>query len=83
MPQYVVGQVLDLHLKLKVLRAFAIDDVVYYVVGVIRKDSVLRHTKAPMYGVFRNDGSFEKIPPDALKRADELVVNEKLLENLE
>ena len=83
MPLYKVGQILDLTLKLKVLRAFAIEDVIYYIVGVIRKDSLLRHSATPVFGVLRNDGTHDQIPPEALKRTNELVQKENLLKNLE
>ena len=83
MPQYTVDQILNLTLQLKVLRAFAMDDIVYYIVGVIRKDSVLRHTSTPVFGVLRNDGTHDQIPPEALNMADELVQKENLLKNLE
>lgn len=83
MPQYKKDQILNLTLQLKVLRAFAINDIIYYIVGVIRKNSVLRHTSTPVFGVLRNDGTHDQIPPEALNKANELVQRENLLKNLE
>ena len=83
MHQYKKDQILNLTLQLKVLRAFALEDIVYYIVGVIRKNSVLRHTATPVFGVLRNDGTHDQIPPEALLKANELVQKEDLLKNLD
>lgn len=81
---YTKGQVLDVTIKLqmKILRAFGVDDVIYYIVWFPEADKITTETKSPLYGVFKHDDTSSAIPLEINQMAEEIIKREKLLENL-
>lgn len=67
------NQLVDLNLKLKVLKAFAIEDTIYYIVQVLQADTPLQHMQGLVWGVLRCDGTSENIPQDVFDRAARIV----------
>ena len=82
---YRVGQEIELRfsIPMRILRAFALNDNMYYIVWIKKGEKIRSTDSGPLYAVFRHDDSDGRIPPEASRMADELVVREKLLENLE
>jgi hypothetical protein len=82
----VVGQEVQmpLVLNLKVLRAFAVEGNIFYIVGIKSNNSIIRNTiKTSMYAILRNDGTHSGITDEVINRANQLIIDEKLLDNLE
>lgn len=67
------GQLVHYKLQMKVLKVFAQSDDIYYIVGVLKKDTPLRHMEQPLWGVLNVDGSCEAIPAEVMKRAATIV----------
>lgn len=59
--------------EMKVLKAFAYEDDIYYLVGVIKKNTPLKHMTDPLWGVLNVDGSVEAIPEPVMQRAATLI----------
>lgn len=68
---------------MKILRAFAIDDCIYYIVWFPEVDKITNQAKSPSYGVFKHDDTISAIPLEVNQMAEEIIKREKLLENLE
>ena len=82
---YKVGQELELAVRIhmRILRAFAIDDSIYYIVWIPKNDKIKSQAVDPLYGVFRHDDTNEPIPLEANEIAKHIIEKEKLLDNLE
>lgn len=80
---YKTGQTVNCELKLKILRAFALDGNVYYIFGVLKKDTPLRYIVDHLYGVLNVEGSHDSIPLDAYAKAEQLIQNENLLNKID
>jgi len=79
-----VGQEFSFQLPLKVLRAFAYEnDSVYYIVAQLKKNTPIGHHGGVVWGVLKIDGTFDQIPVEAIQRAEQLIVKENLLKDLE
>ncbi len=78
------GQKITFQIPLVVLRAFAYqNDAVYYIVGHRKKETPMGHQGGVLWGVLKTDGTYEQIPTEVYKRAEQLVVSENLLHGLE
>jgi hypothetical protein len=77
-----LGQKVDFTIKLKVVKAFAHEDNLYYIVGVVKKGTPIDHMTQPLWGVLNVDMSCESIPPEVMERARNIVPTLKL-DNLE
>jgi len=82
MTVYRKGQNIDFKIPLKVLRAFALNHNIYYIVGVVKKTSPIGQDQGALWGVLNVDGSFTKIPQDVMVRAGQIVQKENLLKDL-
>lgn len=67
---------------MKILRAFAVDGNMYYIVWV-KATNISSKGKTPLYGVFRHDDTKGEIPLVVRQKADILIQKEGLLEGLE
>jgi len=78
---YTAGQTLTLtfNIKMKVLRAFAFQDIIYYIMLIDPETAVRGKDGSPVYAVFRHDDTTGNIPVDVNEFADELVRRENLL----
>lgn len=81
---YVKGQVIDIvtKLRMKILRAFAVDGTIYYIVWFPSSEQIRTENNSPAYGVFKHDDTMSFIPPHVNQVAQEIIQKEKLLENL-
>jgi hypothetical protein len=81
---YRVGQEIELKfmIPMRILRAFAVNDNMYYIVWIKRDGKIRTQNSTPLYGVFRHDDSNGNIPPEVAQMADSIVIREKLLEGL-
>ena len=82
MTVYKVGQKIKFEIPLKVLRAFAVNHSIYYIVGVVKKSAPIANQAEPLWGVLNVDGSFKAIPAQVMKRATLLVAKENLFKGL-
>ena len=80
---YTVGQIVNCELKLKILRAFVVDGNVYYIFGVLKKETPLRHIIERLYGVLNVEGNCEGIPFDVFAKSEQLIQQENLLDKIE
>lgn len=82
---YKIGQEIDLKvsISMRILKAFAVEDNIYYIVLIKSNDKIKSSNKLPLYGTFRHDDSDGSISEEISKMADEIVVNENLLKDLE
>jgi hypothetical protein len=69
----VPNQLVDLNLKLKVLKAFAVEDTIYYVVQILQANTPLQYMQGLVWGVLRCDGTSENIPQDVFEKAARIV----------
>ena len=67
------NQIVDFPLKLKVLKAFAVEDTIYYIVQVLQTNSPLQHMQGLVWGVLRCDATGENIPKEVFDRASRIV----------
>lgn len=78
------GQKITFQIPLIVLRAFAYqNDSVYYIVGHRKKETPMKNQSGVLWGVLKTDGTYDQIPPEVYKRAEQLVISENLLHGLE
>lgn len=80
---YIVGQIVNCELKLKILRAFVVDGEVYYIFTVVKKETPLRYIIDKLYGVLNVDGNCEGIPMEAFAKAELLIQQENLMDKME
>lgn len=82
---YRVGQELELSIsiRMRILRAFAIDDSVYYIVWIPKNERIQSTGEDPLYGVFRHDNTNGPIPVEANQLAKNIIDKENLLQGLE
>lgn len=82
---YRVGQAItmQMNIEMRILRAFAVEDTMYYIVWVPRSAKITNQAKTPLYGVFRHDDSSGEIPPEVNQLAENIIQKENLLEGLE
>lgn len=82
---YKVGQIVSMSMTIdmKILRAFASEDTIYYIVWIPRSHKITNQDKTPMYGVFRNDDTTGAIPIEVNQLAEDIIKKENLLEGLE
>lgn len=83
MTVYRKGQTIDFKIPLKVLRAFAFNHNIYYIIGVVKNTSPVGQGDSPLWGVLNVDGSFKQIPQDAMTKARQFIIKENLLKDLE
>lgn len=67
---------------MRVLRAFAFQDIIYYIMVMDQETPVKSKDGSPTYAVFRNDDTTGVIPEEANAFAAELIKRENLLEGL-
>ena len=75
-----VGDKHSFNLELKVLKSFAVEDDIYYLIVVLRKGTPLAHVKDPLWGVLNVDGSCTAIPEPVMERASRIVATLNLSE---
>lgn len=68
-----VGEKCTFNVELKVLKAFAYEDDLYYIVVVLKKNTILRNTPDPIWGCLNVDKSCEEISEEVMARATEIV----------
>lgn len=68
-----LGQHVDFTIKLRVVKAFAHEDALYYIVGVIKKGTPIANMTEPLWGVLNVDNSCESIPEPVMQRAKTIV----------
>jgi hypothetical protein len=82
---YRVGQAISMqmNIEMRVLRAFAVEDTIYYIVWIPRSHKITNQEKTPLYGVFRHDDTVGVIPEGVNQVAENIIKKENLLEGLE
>lgn len=73
MPILKVGDKATFSVELKVIKAFAVEDDLYYLVVLLKKGTPLKHMKDPLWGVLNVDGACEAIPDPVMQRAQVLI----------
>lgn len=67
---------------MKILRAFAVDGNIYYIVWFPASGKIQTQENSPLYGVFKHDDTVAAIPSHVNEMAEEIIKREKLLDNL-
>ena len=83
MAVYRKGQIIKFQISLKILRAFAFNHNIYYIIGVVKNTSPIGQKQEAQWGVLNTDGSFNKIPDNVIVRAKQLIKKENLLKDLD
>lgn len=68
---------------MRILRAFAVEDTMYYIVWIPRSHKITNQEKSPLYGVLRHDDSTGAIPQEVNQLAEDIIHKENLLDGLE
>ena len=73
-----LGNIVDFKIKLQVLRAFAFDGNIYYIVGLVRDNTSWCNMDKRVLAVLNVDGSHDSIPIEAQQKADVIIEKENL-----
>jgi hypothetical protein len=73
-----VGNLVDLNIKLQVLRAFACDDDLYYIVGIVKEGVSWCNMNKRVLATLNVDGSCQSITQEVLQKANAIIAQENL-----
>lgn len=73
-----VNNIVDFKIKLQVLKVFAWDGNIYYIVGIVKENTPWCNMDKRVLAVLNVDGSHDSIPVEAQQKADVIIQNENL-----